>query len=340
MSTKVVAFKESSSNILIPPERNFWWAFRPLLLWMRLFGIPLSDIRAGKQAKSSHFLILLIYASAVYIIEMFVLSSSIHRKIQASISSTQNNNQTVASMVNGEVSFYNYMITIMLAHTGLLLVTATRWGGVIKALLQLERSRWFSSQDYQRFRRVFIIGSIFLFLVNIYLFESFFFKLMFHSINLQELAIGMGISLASSSSWIKGIVLTLTHIYPYSGAILFCCCGRVTCLMLRQLKSRIESEMRPGRLNVLSDWKHCYASIGQLIDRLSGSFGFHLLLLISSILIRMTANTFYSLLEVRDSGWDLGNSITSLVMVTKDQVYLVTFTLIGDSRSVRNPTLA
>lgn len=175
MSTKVVAFKESSSNILVPRERNFWWAFRPLLLWMRLFGIPLSDIRAGKQAKSSHFLILLIYALAVYIIEMFVLSSTIHRKIQASISSTQNNNQTVASMVNGEVSFYNYMITIMLAHTGLLLVTAMRWHGVVNALLQLERSRWFSSQDYQRFRRVFIIGSIFLFLVNIYLFESFFF---------------------------------------------------------------------------------------------------------------------------------------------------------------------
>lgn len=158
---------------------------------------------------------------------------------------------------------------------------------------------------------------------------------MCNNTNLQELAIGMGISLAASLNSedllerIKGIALIMTHIYPYSGAILFCCCGRVVCLMLRHLKSRIESEIRPGRLNVLSDWKHCYASICQLVDRLSGSFGFHLLLLISSILIRMTANTFSALLEVQESGWNLGNSITSLMMVAKDQVYLITFTLIA-----------
>lgn len=145
----------------------------------------------------------------------------------------------------------------------------------------------------------------------------------------------MGLSLAATVNneglfeWIRRTVLILAHIYPFSGAILFCCCGRVACLMLRHLKSRIESELRPGKLSVLSDWKHCYASISQLIDRLSGSFGFHLLLLISSILIRMTANTFSSILEVRDSTWELKNSITSLILVVKDQVYLIAFTLIA-----------
>lgn len=171
MSTKVVAFKDSSSNseILTPPaERKFSWVFRPLLLWMRLFGIPLLDIKpAGiKSTKSTRFLILLAYALAVYVTEICVICSSIAGKVEASFSKQ---NQTVASLVNGEVTFYNYMITIMLAHTGLLLVTATRWDGVVRSLLQLERNRycWFSNQDYQKFRNTFVIGSGFLLLVNI-----------------------------------------------------------------------------------------------------------------------------------------------------------------------------
>lgn len=332
MSTKVVAFKESSSNILTPPEIDFRWTFRPLLIWMRIFGIPLSDIRSEKITKSGHFLILLIYALAVYIAEILVICSSIAGKVETTVSFNSKKNQSVASLVNGEVTYYNYMITIMLAHTGLLFVTSTKWHSFVSSLLRLERKRWFSSKDYQRFRRVFIIGSIVLLSV-IRIYNECDYILILNSNNLQESALEMVLSwklLAREDDHLKRIkmlVRILTHIYPYSGAILFCCCGRMAGLMLRQLNHRIEVEIRPGHLKILSDWKHCYASISQLVDRLSGCFGFHLLLLISSILIRMTANTFYSLLEVRDSGWELGNSITSLALVVKDQVYLVTFTL-------------
>ena len=148
---------------------------------------------------------------------------------------------------------------------------------------------------------------------------------------LKELSLVIGFTLSANIHSQNGFLLITTYLivgiaglYPHSGSILFCCLGQCIKLMLKYLKRRIESEMVSSP--IMADWKYNYALISRLVDRLNECFGFVLLVTISSLFIRIINNTFLSLLDYGMKGV----SISALLFVVKDLVYLVLLTVTSD----------
>jgi len=111
-------------------------------------------------------------------------------------------------------------------------------------------------------------------------------------------------------SWIK-LIITLNHaliIYPNSAGVLFLSMAWIVIKCLQILSQRIADKainyhLKVGRKrtlpnqrdvdeSMLDDWKQMYLLLDHLVDELNRSFGFPLLIIFSSVIVRMINNLF------------------------------------------------
>ncbi len=116
--------------------------------------------------------------------------------------------------------------------------------------------------------------------------------------------------------WIK-LIFTLNNvlfIYPNSAGVLFLSMGWMVSKCLQILAKRIENkanyQIKVGRKitllpnqnknddeRMLDDWKRTYLLLDHLVDQLNRSFGLPLLIIFSSIIVRLINNLFKVILS-------------------------------------------
>lgn len=326
MSTKVVAFKETSDS-----NFNFSWACRPILRFIRLIAIPLTDVRDTTSRFPSFTAIAI--AATFYVMHIIFNIINITKAIRIERDRSQNSTDSMTSTMNAYIFYFNYAICTFMGHSGLLFITSLNWNGLIQAFRQMESLRTFQVEEYRRFRYASLIGLAFISVVSLRVQQSCKSSISNTALSFQEVLIQGGIHIMTLLTeetifhQVQDVVLFVAQLYPFSGVILFCSLGQMVCIMLRHFRRRIEAE-KAGRKVTIS-WKRFYIGINQIVDRFNDCFGFNLLIFTTSLFIRIISNTFYALLDFRNDLWTPNAMAITLALLTKDLVYLVTYTVIA-----------
>lgn len=154
---------------------SFDWSIGPLVSWMKAFGLPLESCRENVKATNSfkriknivvHGIALLAFLvnveTKLYSLGMLFIYISKGRDVEAlnlGISST-------TSLWNLTISRVNHAFGACGTHLGLLGWTLIHWRSFIRVLHRIEEEFKLSQSDYQKIRRISLIGVTFLILVN------------------------------------------------------------------------------------------------------------------------------------------------------------------------------
>ena len=95
----------------------------------------------------------------------------------------------------------------------------------------------------------------------------------------------------------------LFAVYMFATLIVFSCLCRMVSVMLESLNGEIEASALDEQTLTewqLNEWKRRYQVIGELVEALSRSFGFLLLILIAFIMVWIVSGSFFTIVGLRN----------------------------------------
>ena len=172
---------------------DFGWSFRPYTFCLNIFGIPFYSKRPSSSSSAdpidritnsthnndinNHYtnrcngcfnrcdcLVLVPLAVAFYLMNV---SCNVYDTIRLfkTTDGMRNRNGTSVRAWNQFINDFNFNYLTTGTHTGLLVAGAFGWRRLVQSLHRMEEHELFGDDDYRRFRRVFTIGVIVIFLV-------------------------------------------------------------------------------------------------------------------------------------------------------------------------------
>lgn len=149
MRNRVVALKEQGPI-------DFDWASKPVLVWMRCFGIPLIDMKDLRARNIILYVFFILYA-------LFVYGLNIGINLSVVLENPQNVTIDLkTSDWNNIITLQNYFFTVLGIHTALLFSTAFKWNALVQAGHRLAHLK---PKDFRYIRHACLIGVVLLSLV-------------------------------------------------------------------------------------------------------------------------------------------------------------------------------
>ena len=128
---------------------NFEGILRGTVNGFRFLGIPLdpSSIRSPVVR----------YCAIVFGLFMFIFNLVANMSV---LISEVKNFDSSTKRLNRHINEGNFAITIIIVYTGVLFRTAPNWKGLMNVLYEIEELYIFEKEDFDKLRRIFLIGNI------------------------------------------------------------------------------------------------------------------------------------------------------------------------------------
>lgn len=150
-----------------PNEKmNFRWSLLPMLKWMRCIGVFLDSPGITSSIRTRGFVIsfgFFLFCFHLYRNGMITVGL-IHHLLNSYYYSTTDMQQKpdVGAIWNEFITSFNHTMVTVFAQIFLMFAAATKWSSLVQILCKMERSNFFEPKDYERFRKIFTSGLIWL----------------------------------------------------------------------------------------------------------------------------------------------------------------------------------
>lgn len=170
MLTKIAADSSSGTmgneeldNMGFISTDRFEIIFRQLVFGLRLIGIPLNPPAIKKESR-------LLYYWSIGLGSLSILLNVILTLYSLALTVKPKKTSEWNILIND----INFSFAMLLSHVGIVFITSMRWGNLSSIFKRIEKLDFFRPDDYVKFRKICVVGSVTIFLVVILCIYIFF----------------------------------------------------------------------------------------------------------------------------------------------------------------------